>query len=268
VLNQKQKTKPIYKYILTGTSLTILVLSMIVSNPVRISAANLAIDQGHTIIEYTNRLRNESGLPSLMPDNRLMISALNKANDMARRGYFSHANPEGLRMSYWINNTDYYYSLAGENLAKGFTSTDKLLKAWIDSPSHYCNLLENKFTNIGVGIAIRSVNDKEIIFVVQHFGVEKESAQATSMIAGDISQITLKTALITEATFASLDTAALTALTKEDISSDRDVPINWLTALLAIISLGLIGYTIDSVNMDKMKDIIYSKRFFKPFKAS
>ena len=268
MLNKKQKTKPIYKYILTGTSLTILALLMIVSNPVRISAANLAVDQGYTIIEHTNRLRNESGLPSLMPDNRLMISALNKANDMAKRGYFSHANPEGLRMSYWINNTDYYYLLAGENLAKGFTSTDKLMRAWIDSPSHYRNLLENKFTNIGVGVAVRSVNGKEIIFVTQHFGVEKESTQATSIIAGDISQTTLRTALITESVFASLDTASLTALITEDISADRDMPINWLTALLAIISLGLIGYTIDSVNTNRIKEIIYSRRFFKPFKAS
>jgi len=268
VLKQTLKTKLIYRHILTGIGLVILALSITVSSPVKVLATKLATNQEYIIIERTNQLRNESGLPDLVPDNRLMTSATNKAIDMAERGYFSHANPEGLRMSYWIHGANYYYSLAGENLAKGFTSIDRLMKAWADSPSHCRNLLENKFTNIGVGIATKSINGQEIIFVVQHFGVEKKSTKAMAMIAGDISQTTPTTALTTEPVFASLNTASLLELTTEDTSSDRDAPINWLTALLAIMSLGIIGYTIDFVNIDRMKDIIYSKKTFKPFKAS
>lgn len=126
--------------------------------------------QEQAIITRTNQIRIQAGLPTLTIDPRLMRSAANKANDMAIRGYFDHANPDGYHMSYWINGAGYTYSLAGENLAKGFYDLDRLMNAWVASPGHYKNLVEPEFTDIGVGMAEGWYENQLTLFIVQHFG--------------------------------------------------------------------------------------------------
>ncbi|MFH0905281.1 MAG: CAP domain-containing protein, partial [bacterium] len=147
-----------------------------------LAAANPLIGQEQAIIEETNQIRVQAGLPALVMDNRLMTSAARKAADMANQGYFSHANPQGQRMAYWINGAGYTYALAGENIAKGYHSLNRLIDAWAASLSHLKNMVEPKFTQMGVGMATGRYEDQETTFVVQHFG-----APATS-IAKDISK--------------------------------------------------------------------------------
>ena len=146
--------------------------------------ANDLVGQETAIIDQTNQVRIEAGLPALTTDSRLMRSAAAKAADMATKGYFDHADSLGNRMGYWIAPQGYVYSLAGENLAKGYKSLDRLMNAWIASPTHYKNLVEPKFTDIGVGMAIGWYEDQETLFVVQHFGVE------ATRTAQDLGQIT------------------------------------------------------------------------------
>lgn len=136
-------------------------------------ASNGLVGREETIINLTNQLRSKSGLAELTIDNRLMISARNKALDMASRGYFDHATPEGYRLAYWITKAGYKYTLAGENLAKGFTSADRLMSAWTNSFSHYVNLVEPKFKNVGIGTAEGTYQGQTVVFVVQHFGGEQ-----------------------------------------------------------------------------------------------
>jgi len=261
-----------YSQILGGIGLSIIALFVVIGSPTVTKAASSIIDQEQVIVDYTNQIRGQAGLPDLEIDSRLMVSAFNKASDMAEKGYFSHANPEGLRMAYWINDTGYYYSLAGENLAKGFTSIDRLMQAWLDSPSHYRNLVETEFTNIGIGISVRSIDGRDIIFVAQHFGKEKETIVSNITVASsDIAkaaslEISPSLAmefvpLINLGQTSDQDTIlSLAELKIEDISSDRDKPGNWLLALLAIASLGIIGYTLDSISIEKMRNYIYSKK--------
>ena len=146
-----------------------------------LAADNLLLGQEWAIITQTNQIREQVGLPPLMQDGRLMISASRKALDMASQGYFDHGNPDGYRMAYWINGAGYTYSLAGENLAKGFSSLDRLMNAWVTSPSHYKNLVESKFTDIGVGMAEGWYENQQTLFIVQHFGAP--AASTTQNIA-------------------------------------------------------------------------------------
>lgn len=233
------------------------------------AANNILIGQEEKIIELTNKIRQQSGASILMPDDRLMISASNKARDMAERSYFSHATPEGSRMAYWIKGTGYYYSLAGENLAKGFNSIDRLVQAWVDSSSHYNNLTEPRFKNIGVGIAERFLGDKKIIFVVQHFGVERQliinsnilavniSPWPRSAIAGrQVEAINPQSITSFNLTNASLVMADFDV---EAVSSERDDPSNWIKALLAIISLGFIGYFINYINTEQIRKKLFMR---------
>lgn len=138
--------------------------------------ANGLVGQESAIINRTNQIRAEAGLPALRVDERLVRSASAKAADMAERGYFTHATPEGNRMNYWIIPAGYIYSLAGENIAKGYSSLDRLMNAWAGSPSHYRNLVEPRFTDIGIGMVAGWYEGQITLFVVQHFGVEANLA--------------------------------------------------------------------------------------------
>lgn len=133
-------------------------------------AAGEIVGREQTIIDMTNAVRAKAGVGHLVMDARLMRSAQAKANDMAQKSYFDHANPDGYRMIYWIKPTGYEFTLAGENLARGFTDIDRLMNGWINSPGHYKNLVEPKFQDMGVGIATGIYENAVTIFVVQHFG--------------------------------------------------------------------------------------------------
>jgi uncharacterized protein YkwD len=174
VENKNQIPQTIFSIILTTAKTAVLVLLVLftVSSPRQALAGNALLGQESAIITQTNAIRAEAGLPALTFEARLARSAAAKANDMATKGYFDHGNPDGYRMSYWINNTGYTYTLAGENLAKGFSSVTRLMNAWVASPSHYKNLVEPQFTDIGIGMAEGWYDGQSTLFVVQHFGAE------------------------------------------------------------------------------------------------
>ena len=122
------------------------------------------------IIRLTNNLRQKQGLPILVKNEKLAISALAKANDMAANSYFGHADKNGNRMAYWISAAGYNYLRAGENLAKGFTDPASVLEAWMNSPTHYANLINSNYQEIGMGITQGYIDGRFTTFVVQHFG--------------------------------------------------------------------------------------------------
>ncbi|MFA5270577.1 MAG: CAP domain-containing protein [Patescibacteria group bacterium] len=176
------------------TVLSALFFSIALAGGAPTAFANDLIGQEAAIISRTNQVRAGVGLPALTTDSRLMRSAAAKASDMATKGYFAHADASGNRMNYWITPQGYVYSLAGENIAKGYSNIDRLMNAWINSPTHYKNLVEPKFTDIGIGMASGWYEDRETLFIVQHFGVEatqtaKDISKMTAVVAPLIEQV-------------------------------------------------------------------------------
>jgi len=170
-------------------AIAIIVISLFIVQPNQVFA-NQIVGQEDEIIRRINLIRLEEGLSALNKDSRLMSSALNKAKDMTSNNYFDHSTLNNLKMFYWISGSDYSYDLAGENLAKGFSSVNRLINAWVSSPAHYQNIINPKFKDVGIGIIEGKLNGKKTVFVVQHFGLEKVSlsyvAQSTSSILGYI----------------------------------------------------------------------------------
>jgi hypothetical protein len=62
------------------------------------------------------------------------------------------------------------YAHAGENLAIHFTDSSEVVEAWMDSPTHRKNIVDAKFTEIGVGTAKGKYEGYETVYVVQLFG--------------------------------------------------------------------------------------------------
>jgi hypothetical protein len=128
------------------------------------------------IMELTNKIRNEHDRLALADAKKLDLSAQHKADDMAANEYFSHSF-NNRNVSYWINNSGYKYEFAGENLAVGFATADEVVSAWVNSPSHYANLVDPDFKDVGVGLTSGYYEGEPVVFVAQHFASPRVIAE-------------------------------------------------------------------------------------------
>ena len=121
------------------------------------------------ILSLTNEKRASNGLAALKEEQRLILSAQQKANDMAARGYFAHTGPDGREPWSWIERAGYDYRYAGENLAVRFVDSGDVINAWMASSGHRANILKPQYSEVGVGIAQGVYKGQLATFVVQHF---------------------------------------------------------------------------------------------------
>jgi hypothetical protein len=122
------------------------------------------------LIAETNQERTHAHLSVLSKNELLMRSAQLKANDMAAKGYFAHNSPSGEDPWVWFKQVGYDYRFAGENLAVNFVESKDITDAWMNSPTHRENLLNGKYTQVGIATALGKYKGRDAIFVVQHFG--------------------------------------------------------------------------------------------------
>jgi uncharacterized protein YkwD len=119
-----------------------------------------------------NQERSANGIASLQADGTLASIARERAQDMATKGYFSHTSPSGETAFTLMANYGYGYSIAGENIARNNYPEDQSVLAamngFMNSPGHRANILEGRFTKVGIGVAIDS--DGMIYFAVVFAG--------------------------------------------------------------------------------------------------
>ncbi len=130
-------------------------------------ANNLADDE---IIKWTNYYRSGSDLAELSKNAELAKSASIKANDMLNKGYFEHIDPNGDGISVVVTEQGYKYSVVGENLAMGgFANEKELVDAWMNSEGHRANIMNDKYTEIGVASVFGNFEGTEVWLSVQVF---------------------------------------------------------------------------------------------------
>ena len=122
------------------------------------------------VASLTNEQRSENNAVPLKENELLNEAARLKAEDMARKGYFSHTTPEGYSSWYWLQKIGYSYTNAGENLAVNFSDSKDVVDAWMKSPTHRSNIVKPVYTEIGIGTADGIYEGKPAVFVVQFFG--------------------------------------------------------------------------------------------------
>lgn len=108
------------------------------------------------LVAEVNAERARHHLVALERDSALDAVARAHSADMARRGYLSHVNPEGLNPLDRIQAAGIDgFTMAAENA--GLTDRDdpaaEILRNWIASPAHSTNLYAPPFNRTGVGIA-------------------------------------------------------------------------------------------------------------------
>lgn len=102
------------------------------------------------VFKLTNQERIYAGLPALTYNNVLENGAMIRAEEIIQS--FSHTRPDGSRFFTVFNNT-YSFHLIGENLAAGFNSAAAVVSGWMNSEGHRANILNEGYTQIGIGIA-------------------------------------------------------------------------------------------------------------------
>ncbi|ENH97419.1 hypothetical protein J416_05383 [Gracilibacillus halophilus YIM-C55.5] len=105
----------------------------------------------HQVIQLTNQERARNGLPKLKPDWELSRVARYKSADMQSNQYFSHQSPTYGSPFQMMRNFNISYRAAAENIAKGQSTPQQVVNAWMNSSGHRRNILNEQYTHIGVG---------------------------------------------------------------------------------------------------------------------
>lgn len=134
------------------------------------------------IVDLTNEKRADLSETALVRSVVLDEAARLKAEDMAKNSYFAHYSPAGISPWYWFDQVSYTYANAGENLAVHFNDSNAVVEAWMRSPLHRENIVNNKYTEIGVGTAKGMFEGRETVFVVQLFGTPAAPIQPKPII--------------------------------------------------------------------------------------
>lgn len=122
------------------------------------------------LLELTNIQRQQHGLQSLVINNKLNDAAKAKGEYMFAKNFWAHNAPDGKTPWSFIRSAQYEYVYAGENLARGFTNSDSVIQAWMDSPTHRENMLSQNYRDIGFAVSEGTLLGEHTTLVVEMFG--------------------------------------------------------------------------------------------------
>ena len=131
---------------------TIVVAILVDDPPVHPDLATME----QAVREAINRERVARGFVALGHDDALAAIARRHSQDMARRDYFSHTNPEGLSSADRVLAAGVTYRRVAENIHSNHgvdDPVDRAVGSWIASPQHRQALLTPGFRLTGVGAA-------------------------------------------------------------------------------------------------------------------
>lgn len=115
---------------------------------------NQNLSYARQVVELVNRERRKAGLNSLTIDTKIESAALIRAKEI--QVSFSHTRPNGSSFSTVLTENGINYRGSGENIAWGQRSPEEVMNGWMNSPGHRANILNSRFTKIGVGYYVGS----------------------------------------------------------------------------------------------------------------
>lgn len=128
-----------------------------VEPPAPVQAPTVDNSKEQQMINSINQARSNAGLPALMVSSDLTKAARAKSKDMVDKNYFSHTSPTYGSMTSMLQHFGISYSAAGENLAMNSNgSVSAAHESLMNSPGHRSNILEPRFSYVGVGIQVKS----------------------------------------------------------------------------------------------------------------
>jgi uncharacterized protein YkwD len=123
------------------------------------------------LLDLTNQERKRQDLPLFRPDPTLFKVARGHSANMARQEKMEHVLDNKTPYQR-IKEAGYRYSVAGENVAYGEVEMEDVMKGWMASPKHRANILNPRYTEIGLGL---SRTDKGVVYYTQVFATPKKT---------------------------------------------------------------------------------------------
>jgi len=147
-----------------STLTTLLVLSFAAAAPAA-QAGSPRLDRGErSVIRAINRARASLGLRRLLAGGRLARAADAHSRNMLRADFFSHG-----AFSQRVRRYVHYRSL-GETIAMtSRCSARRVVRMWLNSPSHRAVLLSGKFRRVGVGRRLGRLGSSRACLVTADF---------------------------------------------------------------------------------------------------
>lgn len=103
------------------------------------------------MLVLVNAERAKVGAPALVMDEKLVAVARLHSEDMWKRQYFAHVDPDGKDPFDRMRAGGVAFVTAGENLALART-TERAHVGLMNSPGHKRNILDPAFRKIGIGV--------------------------------------------------------------------------------------------------------------------
>jgi uncharacterized protein YkwD len=91
--------------------------------------------------------------PPLAPNAALDTAARAHSADMGLRRYFDHGDPDGHSASARISAAGFRGGFTGENIYGGPPTARDVVDGWMRSPGHCANIMNPRYTSLGVGHA-------------------------------------------------------------------------------------------------------------------
>ena len=139
--------------------------------------AGALADKSSDVLDLVNKERKAGGLKTVKLNEDLNRVAELRAAEIAEK--WSHTRPNGEEWKTAFADAGVTASYRGENLAKGQYSADKAVEDWMESEGHKANILNKKFTKMGVA----SVEIDGVTYWVQVFAnnvkADKKASQTT-----------------------------------------------------------------------------------------
>lgn len=106
-----------------------------------------------SVLNKVNEYRSEVGEAPLTLDRDLCIAATIRSMENAYKNIFSHTRPNGSDCSTIMRELGISWGAFGENITAGQSTGAAAANSWRNSQPHYENMISNKFSKIGVGMA-------------------------------------------------------------------------------------------------------------------
>ncbi|MBM7648704.1 putative YkwD family protein [Bacillus ectoiniformans] len=105
------------------------------------------------ILLLVNKERAKKGAQPLKFADDVDKVAQLKSEDMVKKKYFDHFSPTYGSPFEMMEKYGVSYTMAGENIAAGYTTASAVMEGWMNSPGHRANIMNPEYKEIGIGIA-------------------------------------------------------------------------------------------------------------------
>lgn len=150
-------------------------LWLVLATPLQVPRAEDAPAMRERLLELVNQARATpracgsrhyaAAAPVALSDE-LSVAALSHAQAMARTGTFDHVDDDGHTPSDRVRQTHYRARMVGENIAAGMGTVDEAFADWLASPGHCENLMEARFTHLGLAFATNLQRDPAVYWTL------------------------------------------------------------------------------------------------------